>query len=306
MTAVLSLEHVQLDIPPGGEEIARAFYADVLALPVMTKPASLNPRGAWFHTGTGELHLSVVPDARPAVKGHAAIRVRGLDALAARCEAAGHAVEHDHRYPGRNRFYVRDPFGNRIELFQLDEDATPNRRSEQPTLETPRLWLRPFRPGDAPDVQMLAGAAEVADTTLSIPHPYPPDAAEAWIATHPPQWEEGTLAAFAIVERDTDSLVGAIGLVIIPPHACAEVGYWIGKPHWGRGFATEAGRALFDFAFGPLELHRIEGRHFTRNAPSGRVMQKLGMEFECVQRESLRKHGRFEDVARYAILAPAE
>jgi [ribosomal protein S5]-alanine N-acetyltransferase len=304
MTAVLALEHVQLDIPPNGEQVARAFYVDVLGLTQIAKPPSLNPLGAWFRTGTGELHLSVTPDARPAVKGHAAIRVRGLDAFAARCEAAGHTVERDRRYPGRSRFYVRDPFGNRLELFQLDEDTAAENRREQPTIEAPRLTLRPFHADDAPAVQELAGAAEVADTTLSIPHPYPPGAALAWIASHPPQWTEGTLAAFAIVERDTGTLVGAIGLVIIPQHACAEAGYWIGKPYWGRGFATEAGRALFDCAFGQLGLHRIEGRHFTRNAPSGRVMQKLGMEFECVQRESLRKHGRFEDVARYAILAP--
>jgi ribosomal-protein-alanine N-acetyltransferase len=305
MTVALSLEHVQLDIPPAGEEIARRFYAEVLGLERIAKPSSLNPRGAWFRTGTGELHLSVVPDPRPAVKGHAAIRVRGLDLFARRCEAAGHAVEHDQRYPGRRRFYVRDPFGNRIELFELDDDAASTRRGEQPALETPRLTLRPFRPDDAPAVQELAAAFEVADTTLNIPHPYPAGAAEAWIATHPAQWEDGTLAVFAIVARDMSSLVGAIGLVIAPQHACAELGYWIGKPYWGRGFATEAGRAVLHFAFGPLALHRIEGRHFTRNAPSGRVMRKLGMEFECVQRQSVRKHGRYEDVARYAVLASA-
>ena len=303
MTAVVSLEHVQLDIPPGGEEIARAFYADVLGLSEMSKPASLNPHGAWFRVGSGELHLSIASGARPALKGHVAIRVRGLDALAAGCEAAGHAVEHDRRYPGRSRFYVRDPFGNRIELFQLDEDRGAVRRGEQPTIETPRLTLRPFRPGDAPEVQHLAGAAEVAESTLSIPHPYPPGAAEAWIATQPAKWDDGSVATFAVVARDTRSLVGAIGLILAPQHACAEVGYWIGVPYWNRGFATEAGRALFDYAFGPLALHRIEGRHFTRNAPSGRVMQKLGMQFECVQRDGLRKNGRFEDVARYAILA---
>ena len=303
MTTVLSLEHVQLDIPPDGEERARAFYAKVLGLSEMPKPSSLNPRGAWFRVGTGELHLSVVPEARPALKGHAAIRVRGLDTIAARCEAAGHEVEHDQRYPGRSRFYVRDPFGNRLELFQLDEDGGATRRGEQPTVETARLTLRPFHPDDAPAVQDLAGAAEVADSTLSIPHPYPPGAAEAWIATHPEQWEDGSVATFAVIARDTRSLVGAIGLMVAPQHACAEVGYWIGVPYWNRGFATEAGRALFDYAFGPLGLHRIEGRHFTRNAPSGRVMQKLGMHFECVQRDALRKNGRFEDIARYAIVA---
>lgn len=174
---------------------------------------------------------------------------------------------------------------------------------QQPTLLTERLELRPFRPGDAPRVQEIASAREIADTTLSIPHPYPPGAAVGWIATHALAWEAGTGAVFAITERTGAALVGAVGLAISPEHARAELGYWVAVSHWGMGYCTEAARAILAFAFGPLALHRVQARHFVRNPASGRVMQKLGMRHEGVHRDAMRKWGRFEDLAQYAILA---
>jgi [ribosomal protein S5]-alanine N-acetyltransferase len=151
-------------------------------------------------------------------------------------------------------------------------------------------------------VQRLAGAREIADTTLTVPHQYPDGAAEAWIATHEPAWEYRTGVTYAITEADGD-LVGAIGLALTPPHAVAELGYWIAVPAWGRGFATEAAVALCDFAFGVLGVHRIQARHLMRNPASGRVMQKLGMQCEGVLRGAVRKWDRFEDLALYAVLA---
>ncbi|MGI8509052.1 MAG: GNAT family N-acetyltransferase [Gemmatimonadaceae bacterium] len=173
----------------------------------------------------------------------------------------------------------------------------------QPDLVTARLRLRPFIPADAFAVQALAGAYEVANTTLTIPHPYPEGAAEGWIATHGPAWAARKAVTYAITDV-TGTLVGAIGLALVPAHASAEVGYWIGVPAWGRGYATEAAAALFDHAFGALGVHRIEGRHFTRNAASGRVMQKLGMRLEGVMREAVRRRATFEDLAVYAVLGP--
>jgi len=174
----------------------------------------------------------------------------------------------------------------------------------QPTLETPRLRLRPFTPADAPAVQALAGAREVADTTLTVPHPYPDGAAEAWVATHRPAWEAGTSITYAVTEAAGGSLVGAVGLEITPVNASAELGYWVAVPAWGRGYATEAAAALCGYAFAALGVHRIQARHFVRNPASGRVMQKLGMRFEGVLRGAVRKSGRFEDLALYAVLAP--
>lgn len=172
----------------------------------------------------------------------------------------------------------------------------------QPDLVTARLRLRPFSLADAPAVQALAGAREVADTTLTIPHPYPDAAAAAWIATHGPAWAARRAVTYAVTDV-TGALVGAVGLALAPAHASAEVGYWIGLPAWGRGYATEAAAALFGYAFGGLGVHRVEGRHFTRNAASGRVMQKLGMRPEGLMREAVRRWDRFEDLALYAVLS---
>jgi ribosomal-protein-alanine N-acetyltransferase len=143
---------------------------------------------------------------------------------------------------------------------------------------------------------------EIADTTLNIPHPYPHGRAAAWILAHGPAWNEGSNATFAIVDNTTHRLAGAISLMIKPEHRRAELGYWIAVHSWKRGYATEASQRLIDFGFEVLGLHRIESRHFLRNPASGRVMQKLGMQQEGVERDWAIKWDRFESLAVYSIL----
>ena len=173
-----------------------------------------------------------------------------------------------------------------------------------PTLNTDRLILRPFTLADAPDVERLAGAWEVADTTLRIPHPYPKGGGAAWINTRLAAWADNKSLALAIAPHETSSaIIGAISLALDQQHSHGELGYWIGSDYWGQGFATEASRAIIAFAFTELGLHRVQAGHFTRNPSSGRVMQKLGMKFEGVMRAAYFRWGRFEDVALYAILA---
>lgn len=171
-----------------------------------------------------------------------------------------------------------------------------------PTLDTPRLILRPFALADAADVQRLAGDRAIADTTLHIPHPYDDGMAEQWIATHAPAWVRGLGATLAVVERESGTLAGAVGIAIRPEHAHGELGYWIAASRWGRGYCTEAARALLDHAFSVLGLHRVHAMHLVRNPASGRVMQKLGMRPEGTLREHVRKWGVFEDVEKYGVL----
>jgi ribosomal-protein-alanine N-acetyltransferase len=83
--------------------------------------------------------------------------------------------------------------------------------------------------------------------------------------------------------------LGGIGLAFAAAHASTEVGYWMSLPARGHGYATEAASALYDFAFSQLGVHRIEGRYFTRNPASGRVMQTLGMRHEGVMREAVQR-----------------
>jgi ribosomal-protein-alanine N-acetyltransferase len=175
--------------------------------------------------------------------------------------------------------------------------------SALPRLVTERLLLRPFVEDDASAVERLAGLKVVADTTMNIPHPYPAGAAAGWIATHAADWESGMRLTLAVCEAGTPAeLIGAASLAITAAHAGGEIGYWIAPAMWGRGYATEAARALLMLGFGELKLHRIQARHFTRNPASGRVMQKAGMRLEGVHRAIFRRNGRFEDVAIYAIL----
>ncbi|MEO8909713.1 MAG: GNAT family N-acetyltransferase [Gemmatimonadaceae bacterium] len=176
---------------------------------------------------------------------------------------------------------------------------------EQPPLTTDRLTLRPFVLDDAWDVERLAGMREIADTTLNIPHPYPVGAATRWIESHPPAWTSGTGVTFAIVETSTGKLAGAISLMLIHrEHRRGELGYWIAVDRWKKGYATEASRRLIDFGFDVLGLHRIEARHFVRNPASGRVIEKLGMQKEGVQRDWAIKWDRFETLVLYSILEP--
>jgi catechol 2,3-dioxygenase-like lactoylglutathione lyase family enzyme len=107
----MQLDHVQVAAPPGCEEDARAFYGGVLGLREVDKPDALRARGGvWFE----QLHVGVEQDFRPARKAHPAFAVDDLDALAARIGE----VEWDDAVPGVRRFYVSDPFGNRLEFVQ--------------------------------------------------------------------------------------------------------------------------------------------------------------------------------------------
>jgi len=185
-----------------------------------------------------------------------------------------------------------------------------------PRLYTPRLCLRPFDVADAPRVQELLADGRVAAMTAAIPHPYPAGAAETWIKSHAPAAAEGRAFQFAVTlsgtrtpgretdPLDTGHLIGVTCLLIAPEpeQERAELGYWIGAPYWGKGFATEAARAVVDFGFSRRHLHRLFAEHFSENRASGRVMQKLGMTQEGVLRSHFFRDGEFHDVVSYGLL----
>jgi catechol 2,3-dioxygenase-like lactoylglutathione lyase family enzyme len=116
---ITSLDHVQLAMPAGGEDRARAFYAALLGLAEVPKPAHLAVRGGcWFERGTVKVHLGVEPEFRPARKAHPAFLVEDLRSLAASLNAAGFATRDGEPLEGYRRIDVNDPFGNRIELME--------------------------------------------------------------------------------------------------------------------------------------------------------------------------------------------
>lgn len=174
--------------------------------------------------------------------------------------------------------------------------------AELPLIGTPRLVLRPFDLTDAPLVQRLAGAKEVANATALIPHPYPDGVAEQWIATHAAEWTAHRGLSLAVTLKPTGELIGAIGLTFAEAHARAELGYWIGLPFWRHGFATEAASALTDFGFRAIGLNRVQAHHYASNPASGRVLLKVGMRREGTSPKMMLKNGRYEDVVFYGVL----
>jgi RimJ/RimL family protein N-acetyltransferase len=166
------------------------------------------------------------------------------------------------------------------------------------TIQTRRLLLRSFEQADTPAIVRLAGAREIAATTLRIPHPYRQEDAENFISY---SRQDGRVVS-AIVLKDTQQLCGAIGLEVDKPNQRAELGYWIGVPYWGHGYATESAGAVIQHGFEVCKLNRIFAFHFRQNLASGRVLQKIGMRHEGCQRGHIYKWGQFIDLELYGLL----
>ena len=139
-----------------------------------------------------------------------------------------------------------------------------------PSLRTPRLLLRPPVPADAARISLLAGDFDVASMTGTLPHPYSEQMAAEWIGSVL-AGEEGVV--FAILR--SGALIGCTGYrAMAADHA--EMGYWIGKPYWGMGYASEAAKALISYAFAADGFDYLLAGHFADNPASERVIRKLG------------------------------
>jgi catechol 2,3-dioxygenase-like lactoylglutathione lyase family enzyme len=122
---ITGLHHVQLALPPGGEEDARRFYGGILGLEEVPKPTSLGGRGGcWFRSPGVELHLGVEEGFRSARKAHPAFLVEDIDGLRRDLEAADADIREDAPLEGFRRFYASDPFGNRLEFLE-PQDGSP-------------------------------------------------------------------------------------------------------------------------------------------------------------------------------------
>ncbi len=169
-------------------------------------------------------------------------------------------------------------------------------------LKTARLLLRPLEQADIPAIVRLAGAREIASMTANIPHPYTEHDARDFLARVSEEFRSGLSVSFAICVSPARELCGVAGLNITPAHQRAELGYWIGIPFWGNGYATEAAGAVVAFGFEALALHRIYAFHFAGNDASKRVLEKIGMRREGRSREHIKKWDRFVDLENYGML----
>src|ERR1700734_4189924 len=158
-----------------------------------------------------------------------------------------------------------------------------------PEIETTRLKFRPYTEADIPELVRLIGAREVAAMTLRIPHPYTEQHARDFIA----KTRRDDEIRVAVVLASNGSLCGGVGLKLAAEHQRAELGYWIGVPYWGNGYATEAARAMLRYGFETVKLHRILATHVKHNPASGKILVKLGMRHEGSMREHSFKWGEF-------------
>lgn len=147
--------------------------------------------------------------------------------------------------------------------------------AQQPLLESERLILRPFTVADAAEVQRLAGERRVAELTGNIPHPYADGMAEGWIGSHQPGWAERSAVIYAVTRKESGQLLGTVSLTQLE-RSQANLGYWLGIPFWGQGYATEAAKRLLAFAFTTLGLPLVFARHLPENQASARVIAKCG------------------------------
>lgn len=175
--------------------------------------------------------------------------------------------------------------------------------SDFPLIITERLMLRKFDINDAGEVQRMAGDIEVASNTLNIPHPYTDGLAEEWIRSQETEFHSGKSLVFAICLKESGHLVGAIGLTLQLNYQLAELGYWIGKEYWNKGYCTEAVKSIIGFGFKEFKLHKIYATYFTNNPASGRVMGKAGMHFEAMFKSHLYHWGEYKNLNYFCIFS---
>ncbi len=173
----------------------------------------------------------------------------------------------------------------------------------QPTLTTERLILRPLRESDATAVAAGAGDKRVARYLIQVPSPYPIALARAWVRHRSQWWELGRGVTLAIADRAAPSeLLGTASLRRYARDRRAELGYWLIAAAWGQGYATEATRAIVDYGFRSFNLARVYAMVLAGNTISERVLDKLGMIREGVQRQHVKKGRKLHDVTLYGVL----
>lgn len=168
---------------------------------------------------------------------------------------------------------------------------------------TERLLIRTYEDSDADSVFRVAGTDGIYRTTYAIPRDYTKRRAHWWIKYIRSTAKNHTGYEFGMFIRGTNEYVGNIGVVNINTlHNRGEITYFVDPELWGRGFATEGGRAMLQFAFLNLKLKRLGGSCMSCNRASRRVMEKLGFMFEGTSRCELLKDGFYYDIDRLSIL----
>ncbi len=169
-------------------------------------------------------------------------------------------------------------------------------------IEGDNVNLRKVTKSDAQSIYEYARDKEISRYTF-IPHPYKLRDALRFIRLTHQQIRKGREYHLGIELKDTDQIVGMVGLAGVNQRdRNAEVGYWLARKYWGRGYATEALRLMLWYGFSELKLIRIWARVMHPNLASARLLENVGFTFEGRLRKSINQNGRWLDELRYAIL----
>ncbi|HHE0528728.1 TPA: GNAT family N-acetyltransferase [Vibrio parahaemolyticus] len=166
----------------------------------------------------------------------------------------------------------------------------------QQVIESERLILRPFSMSDAERVSELAGDKQISEMTANIPHPYTISDAENWIRTHAKLFLSGKGIVYAIVLKESSELIGAISFPKLE-NGLGILGYWLGVPYWGCGYATEASNVLISYSKRHYGLTRLKVMHLVGNERSKSVIEKLGVKY--VGDQTNRMQGKDREVSVY-------
>jgi len=170
-----------------------------------------------------------------------------------------------------------------------------------PRLESERLVIREPSPTDIPSMPAVFSDPDIYAHTRTIPYPYTEAAAAEAIERFARLSQTGEAQTFFIELKDTAELIGSVGTLNIEGRKQAEFGYAIGRKWWGKGYATEASRALLNYCFNDLGFRELCAHAMTRNPASSRVLQKLGMRSVGVIPGACEKDGVLHDAEGYTI-----
>ena len=166
-----------------------------------------------------------------------------------------------------------------------------------------RIRLRKLKLSDAQDIYKNLQNKEMVKWTSNIPWPYKKQNAIKWIRRTHYEIRNKKGYAFGIILKAENRIIGAISLMHIDwKNKNAELGYWLGKTYWGKGYTIEAVKLILKFAFGKLKLHRVYASLFEENVASKRVLEKAGFKLEGVMRECRYRYNKWHNELKFSIL----
>jgi len=161
-------------------------------------------------------------------------------------------------------------------------------------IDTERLLLRSPNVADAPRISELIGSWDIARWLVRVPFPYRVNHAVAWVERSAQERAAAVGWPFILVRQEDGALIGSMDLSLESDRVTGALGYWIGEPYWGRGYATEAARAVIELAFETLGLATVTASALPDNYRSIRVLEKAGLEYVDSRPEETVERGRVD------------